>query len=83
MKLAALAVGGSALWLWLDRSMPGLLLASLAAAGGTVVELALTHLGMFRHTYPDWSTVPMWLPALYFASGPSFGQFARRLRVRA
>lgn len=79
VKLGVLMAGAVALWAWLDRTRWGIALAAVAAVAGPLTEIALTRLGMFRHRQPDAWGVPMWLPALYLASGPSFGQFARRV----
>ena len=79
VKLALLLAGAIALWFYLDRSRQGIVLALFAAVSGPVTEFVLWKLGMFRHLKPDFFGVPMWLPALYLASGPSFGQFARRV----
>ena len=77
-KLAALAFGAVALWVWLDRSWQGALLAAVTAFTGPFTEFMLWRAGLFRHLQPDAFGVPMWLPALYAASAPSFGQLARR-----
>jgi hypothetical protein len=76
-KTIVLTAGAVSLWLWLDRSFQGLALATVAAIAGPVTEIALIRLGLFRHRQPDFLGIPMWLPALYLASGPSFGQLSR------
>lgn len=78
VKLVVLFAGAAALWWRLDRTRAGAMLACVAAVAGPLTEIVLTHLGFFRHLQADVLGVPIWLPALYFASGPSFGQIARR-----
>jgi len=83
IKLVLLLSGAIALWLWLDRSWQGIALGVVAAFCGPFTEFVLWRLGLFRHLAPDLFGLPMWLPALYLAAGPSFGQFARRVAKRA
>ena len=47
--------------------------------GKLATDIELSHAEMFRHLRPDFLGIPVWLPALYLATGPSFGQFARRV----
>lgn len=79
VKLGLLATGAAALWRWLDRSWQGVALAALTAVIGSSTEIALSRAGVFRYLDPDLLGIPMWLPALYLASAPSFGQLARRV----
>lgn len=58
-----------------------MLLTCVAAFFGPVSEVLLSRAGVFRHLHPDFLGIPVWLPALYLASGPSFGQFARKVRA--
>jgi hypothetical protein len=78
VKLVVLFAGAAALWWRLDRTRVGAMLACVAAIAGPSTEIVLTHLGLFRHLQADVLGIPIWLPALYLASGPSFGQIARR-----
>jgi multisubunit Na+/H+ antiporter MnhG subunit len=78
VKLVVLAAGAIVLWAWIDRSWQGVVLAAIAAVTGPLTEAALSRAGLFRHLQADVLGVPIWLPALYAASGPSFGQLARR-----
>jgi len=78
VKLVVLFGGAAALWWRLDRTRTGAILACVAAVAGPLTEIVLTHLGFFRHLQADLLGIPIWLPALYLASGPSFGQIARR-----
>jgi hypothetical protein len=78
-KLAVLGAGAGALWFWFDRSWQCAALSAVTAILGPTTEILLSRAGVFRHLQPDWLGIPMWLPALYFAAGPSFGQFARRV----
>ncbi len=77
-KLALLALIAGALWAWLDRSRAGALLMALLAIAGPCAEIVQVTLGLFAHLQPDLAGVPMWLPALYAASGPVLGQGARK-----
>jgi hypothetical protein len=77
VKLVVLLAGAAALWWRLDRTRVGAALACVAAVAGPVTEIVLTHFGLFRHLQADVAGIPIWLPALYLASGPSFGQVAR------
>jgi len=78
-KTIVLLAGAIALWTWLDRTLVGVFLAAVAAVAGPLTEIYLSRIGAFRHLHPDFLGIPLWLPPLYLASGPSFGQFARRL----
>ena len=78
VKLVVLFAGATALWWRLDRTKQGAMLACVAAIAGPTTEIVLTHFGLFRHLQADVLGIPIWLPALYLASGPSFGQIARR-----
>jgi len=77
VKLVVLLAGAAALWWRLDRTRVGAALACVAAVAGPTTEIILTHFGLFRHLQADVAGIPIWLPALYLASGPSFGQIAR------
>jgi hypothetical protein len=79
VKLGLLAAGAAVLWGWLDRSWRGVALAALTAVIGSSTEIALSRAGVFRYLDRDLLGIPMWLPALYLASAPSFGQLARRV----
>jgi hypothetical protein len=78
-KLVGLTLGAIALFAISDRSWQGAVLAVGAAVVGFVVEATLVALGTFRYTQPDVLGIPLWLPGLYLASGPSVGQLARRV----
>jgi len=80
-KTIALLAGAVALWAWLDRTLVGVFLTGTAGLFGPIAEIWLSHIEAFRHLRPDFLGIPLWLPALYLATGPSFGQFARRLRA--
>jgi hypothetical protein len=80
-KMIALAAGAVGLWAWLDRTVVGVFLTCVAGLFGPVTEVLLSHAELFRHLRPDFLGIPVWLPALYLATGPSFGQFARRVRA--
>jgi hypothetical protein len=62
-----------------DRSRQGLALACITAAGGVIVEHALTVAGAFRHLYQDLWLVPVWLPALYLVASVTIGNIGRRI----
>jgi len=73
VALVAAIVG----WGISDRTWQGAALALATAIVGPCVEITLVHLGAFAHLQPDLLGVPIWLPALYLASGPAVGQLAR------
>lgn len=77
VKLAVLLGGGAAAWWLVDRSPAAILTGIAAAIAGPLTEITLVHIGAFSHLQPDFAGIPMWLPALYFASGPAGGPFAR------
>lgn len=79
IKTVILLVGAAGLWIFTDRTWQGVLLSLSAAFGGPLAEVLLSRAGVFRHQHPDLLGIPIWLPALYLATGPSFGQFARRV----
>ena len=76
-KLGALTAGAAILWLFLDRTRRGVLLACAVAALGTLGESALIAQGAFCYGHPDALGVPMWLPALYAAGATALGHVAR------
>jgi hypothetical protein len=78
VKLAVLGASAVAFWLVLDRTLAGAIAAIITAIVGPLCESAQVHAGWFEHLQPDFLGVPMWLPALYAASGPVIGQGARR-----
>lgn len=78
-KTILLLIGAAGLWLYTDRTWQGVLLSLSAAFGGPLAEILLSRAGVFRHRQPDFLGIPIWLPALYLATGPSFGQLARRI----
>lgn len=81
-KLALLLVGFAGLWWLLDRSWQGMVMAAVAAIGGCLTEFVLTQRGVFRHLQPDVIGLPVWLPALYLASGTVLGQLSRKVLSR-
>jgi hypothetical protein len=64
-------------WCVSDRTWQGLVLSGVAAVGGPITEITLSHFGLFAHLRADFWGIPMWLPFLYLASGPAIGQLAR------
>jgi hypothetical protein len=79
IKLAALAGGGVVLWLVVDRTWQGALLAVPTMIGGCAVEIALVHVDAFRYVHGSLLGVALWLPGLYLAATPAVGQLARRV----
>ncbi len=77
VKSAAVGALFAAAWLVSDRTWQGVALSLVAAVGGSVTEITLTHFGCFAHLRADRWGIPMWLPFLYLASGPAIGQLAR------
>jgi hypothetical protein len=72
-----LAATSGALWLGLDRTLAGAVAGVAVAAVGCTVEVVLTRAGLFRHTRPDVSGLPVWLPFLYVAASFSIGGLVR------
>lgn len=83
VKLGVLAAGGAGLVAWLDPSAACVVVGLAAALAGPAFEVLLVNAGAFSHLQPDVLGIPMWLPALYFASVPGVGPTAVALvRVR-
>src|SRR5262249_33137322 len=76
VKLAVLLVGAAVLFAAFDRSRAALVAGLASAIGGPAFEVFLVHIGAFAHLQPDFLGIPMWLPALYLASGPGLGPLA-------
>jgi hypothetical protein len=78
IKLVVLLAAGLLLWAALDRTWPTFVLGLFAAFIGPFTEVVFVHWGIFSHLQPDFFGIPMWLPALYFASaagaGPAFAR---------
>jgi hypothetical protein len=79
VKLAVLLAGAAGLFAFVDRSRAALVTALAASVAGPGFEVVLVHLGVFAHLQPDFAGVPVWLPGLYFASGPGVGPLSRLL----
>lgn len=76
----ALLLGASlAMWYYQDRTLVGLAASIVSAFVGGAVESSLSHLGTMSYTSQDYAYLPVWLPAVYFASGTSWGQVCRRV----
>jgi cytochrome bd-type quinol oxidase subunit 2 len=78
-KVAVLLVGAGVLFAFFDRSRAAIVTGVLAAFIGPSFEVLLVHLGLFSHLQPDFFGIPIWLPALYFASGPGLGGLMSRV----
>ncbi len=78
-KLLLLLLGWVALWLLLDRTWQGVLLAVLTAIAGCAVEMTLVQLGAFGYRHPDLGGVPYWLPALYLIASLTVGNLGRQV----
>jgi len=71
-KLLICATAGVALLVWL-RSRAALFGALIAMVVGPAFEIWLISVGGFVHLQPDVLGLPVWLPGIYFASGPGLG----------
>jgi hypothetical protein len=78
-KALVLVTGALGLLAFVDRSKAAIVCGVTGALIGPVTEIILTKLGLFAHLQPDFMRIPMWLPALYFASGPGLGGFLAHL----
>jgi hypothetical protein len=77
---AAILVGiFAATWALCDGKRAGIWIAAAAAVGGPLTEIALIHLGLFRHLQVDFLAIPMWLPCLYLCAGVSLSLAGKRL----
>lgn len=79
VKLAVLLLGAGLLFAFVDRSRAALVTGALSALLGPAFEVVLVRAGVFLHLQPDFLGIPMWLPALYLASGPGVGGLASLL----
>lgn len=78
-KTVVLLTGAALLFAYVDRSKAAIACGVAGAFIGPTTEILLTHLGVFSHLQPDVLGIPMWLPALYLASGPGLGGFLTSL----
>ena len=81
-KLAVLLVGAAVLFAFVDRSRAAIVAGVISAIAGPAFEIVLSRLGAFSHLQPDAMGIPVWLPGLYFASGPGLGPFVYALLTR-
>jgi hypothetical protein len=79
VKLTVLLVGAALLFAFVDRSRAALVTGVISAFVGPAFEVVLVRTGVFLHLQPDFLGIPMWLPALYLASGPGVGGLASLL----
>ena len=77
-----LAPASVVMWLVLDGTLVGLLLALATAACGVAVESTLAAAGAFTYVAPDAGRVASWLPWLYVAASVAVGNYARWLVSR-
>jgi hypothetical protein len=70
------------MWLALDGSVVGLVLALATASCGVAVEAMLVSAGAFTYVAPDAGRVASWLPWLYVAASVAVGNYARWLAAR-
>jgi hypothetical protein len=81
-----LLIAGSTIlvWLLLDRTWQGVVLAILTAIVGTLVEITLVRLGAFWYLPPKDALfgVGSWLPWLYFSASVAVGNLGRFLQAR-
>jgi hypothetical protein len=78
---AVVAAGALGLWLALDRTWQGAVMAAGTAAAGTAVEMFLIGRGVFWYGVQSvqWHGVADWLPWLYAAASVAVGNCGRRL----
>lgn len=69
-KAELLVFGALLTFVLVDASVPALATALVAAFTGPFIESRLVAAGLFSHANPDVGGIPLWLPALYLASGP-------------
>ncbi len=81
-KVLVLITGALVLFAFVDRSKAAITCGVAGAFIGPVTEIILTKLELFSHLQPDFLRIPMWLPALYFASGPGLGGFLAQLATK-
>jgi hypothetical protein len=79
LALWILAPASVLMWLALDGSAVGLVLAIATAACGVAVEAMLVSAGGFTYVVPDAGRVASWLPWLYVAASVAVGNYARWL----
>lgn len=75
---AILFLVGLVLWFLHDRSFSGFVASAIAAIGGAVLEGTLSSNGRMQYSVQDVGGVPLWLPALYWLSGPTWGLVCKR-----
>lgn len=78
-QLVLQAVVSAQIWYLFDRSRPGVFLAVMTGACGTLTEITLIHFGLFYYTEPDIFGVPFWLPFIYTSASVAVGNVARTL----
>lgn len=81
-KVLVLLTGALGLFAFVDRSRAAIVCGVAGAFIGPATEIILTKLGLFAHLQPDFLRIPMWLPSLYFASGPGLGGFLAHLATK-
>lgn len=81
--------GGAQLLLWalalahwraFDNTRAGLVVSSLTAIGGPMIEVGLLNFpgwDLYAYAYPDLLGIPSWIAAVYFCGGPAVGNLAR------
>ncbi|MBI2026535.1 MAG: hypothetical protein HYS98_01800 [Deltaproteobacteria bacterium] len=79
-----LAIAFIVLWIMMERTWLGLLLALLTAAAGTAFEILLVRNGVFFYKEPVNSLfgVASWLPWLYAIASISVGNFSQYLKIK-
>jgi hypothetical protein len=77
-----LAAGALGLWIWLDRTWQGLVLAAATALVGTAFEVMLIRRGIFayRPQLSGLAGAAPWLPWLYVAASVAVGNLGRKLQ---
>ena len=70
------------MWLNLDKTREGLIIALITSLIGCLIEIILSKLNHFYHTSQNIMGIPYWLPAIYFAASVGLGNIGRWLYIR-
>lgn len=69
-------------WLLGKKSWQNLLVSTVIAITGTLIEMILVAARIFAYTQPDLFGVPYWLPVLYLCASFAIGELGRALFFR-
>eukprot|EP00850_Spirogloea_muscicola_P007975 SM000041S15534 [mRNA] locus=s41:652036:654112:- [translate_table: standard] len=77
---ACLFLFAAAQWTMYDHTKGGLLMATLCAFAGPLLEIVLINVGgLYSYTHPGILGIPLWIPWVYFAGAPAVGNLGRRV----